>query len=339
MSGDLTRLKRRLGDGLCWPVLPADQGGGNWREFRLAWAPARANASRDGGEEPRPTPRLRNTFGEIELEDWTVLHLGSGIALDRNWPAPMLSEMTHLALAHMDPELRKALGDDLTCTAAQGGNSSPDPASDVDLLMTLVAAGEPQAAPGRMSSHSFCLRTHPRTAVNWLSNPRWVSRQSRADIASLKALPLRGLILIGYADIGAAELEAIRSGDAIFVQRSCVDEHGCAPIALDPLLACVASSQADGWKLTSLKRNAMVDDRNTPLLEELQVTLTFTSGQVCMRLAELSALSAGHVVQLECPASTQVDVCVNGMRVGRGELVDVDGRLAVEITDIVRTHH
>lgn len=68
-------------------------------------------------------------------------------------------------------------------------------------------------------------------------------------------------------------------------------------------------------------------------LSSLQVPLQFSMGTVSLSLAELQGLAPGSVLRLQSPASpAQVEVRAGGRVVGQGELVDVDGRLGVQLT-------
>lgn len=74
----------------------------------------------------------------------------------------------------------------------------------------------------------------------------------------------------------------------------------------------------------------------TPALEPLsalQVPLQFELGAVSLSLAEMQGLAPGSVLRLQSPASPpHVVVRAGGKVVGQGELVDVDGRLGIQLT-------
>lgn len=68
-------------------------------------------------------------------------------------------------------------------------------------------------------------------------------------------------------------------------------------------------------------------------LSALHVPLRFSMGTVSLSLAELQGLAPGSVLRLQSPASpAQVEVRAGGRVVGQGELIDVDGRLGVQLT-------
>jgi len=55
---------------------------------------------------------------------------------------------------------------------------------------------------------------------------------------------------------------------------------------------------------------------------------------VNMPLEEILGLRAGAVVKFARPASEDPDVCVGGVRIGTGELVEVNGSLGVRINEV-----
>ena len=69
-------------------------------------------------------------------------------------------------------------------------------------------------------------------------------------------------------------------------------------------------------------------------LDALPIRLSFDLGERTLSLAELGSIQMGYVFDLALPASRAVTLRANGMRIGEGELVDIDGRIGVAITRI-----
>ncbi|WP_174769730.1 type III secretion system cytoplasmic ring protein SctQ [Paraburkholderia bonniea] len=69
-------------------------------------------------------------------------------------------------------------------------------------------------------------------------------------------------------------------------------------------------------------------------LERVPVTLDFDLGSCNMPLSQLRTLTPGSVIELERPLSEAVSIRANGVLLGIGELVDIDGRLGVSIVRI-----
>lgn len=68
---------------------------------------------------------------------------------------------------------------------------------------------------------------------------------------------------------------------------------------------------------------------------DLPVRLTFDLGEHSLRLQELTTISAGYVFDLGLSPQGSVNLRVNGLRVGEGEIVEIDGRIGVAVTRIV----
>ena len=76
-----------------------------------------------------------------------------------------------------------------------------------------------------------------------------------------------------------------------------------------------------------------------PLLEsiyDVPVKVTAVLGKTRMNVAELMALDAGAVIELDRRVGEPIDLYVNDKLVARGELVMVDGVLGVTMTEVVK---
>lgn len=71
------------------------------------------------------------------------------------------------------------------------------------------------------------------------------------------------------------------------------------------------------------------------LLAGVTVRLSVEVGSTMMTLAELAALDEGSVVALDRQTDEPLDICANGSRIARGEIVAVDGRYGIRITELV----
>ena len=67
---------------------------------------------------------------------------------------------------------------------------------------------------------------------------------------------------------------------------------------------------------------------------DVNVAITVELGRVTLPIGELLKLGDGAVLELERAISDPVDVVAQGVRVARGEVVVVDDRYAVRITEI-----
>ena len=70
-------------------------------------------------------------------------------------------------------------------------------------------------------------------------------------------------------------------------------------------------------------------------LSGIKVELKVVLGRARMKVGELLSLNRGDVVELDRKAVEPVDVLVNDRLVARGEVVLVEGRIGVRLTEIV----
>ena len=76
-------------------------------------------------------------------------------------------------------------------------------------------------------------------------------------------------------------------------------------------------------------------DANLDLILDVQVTLSLEVGRARIPIRNLLQLNQGSVVELERVAGEPLDVYVNGTLVAQGEVVIVNDRYAIRLTDIV----
>ncbi len=74
--------------------------------------------------------------------------------------------------------------------------------------------------------------------------------------------------------------------------------------------------------------------RDMALPDEAHTELTVALGTTQLTLRQITELAVGQVVQLGRPLGGPFELRVAGRVLGRGELVDVDGELAVRIVSL-----
>ena len=80
----------------------------------------------------------------------------------------------------------------------------------------------------------------------------------------------------------------------------------------------------------------MIDDsHNLDLLMNVGLGVTAELGRCSMRVADVLKLGPGSIVELDRGAGAPVDVFINQRLVARGEIVSVDERYGVRLTEIV----
>lgn len=73
---------------------------------------------------------------------------------------------------------------------------------------------------------------------------------------------------------------------------------------------------------------------NLDILLDVPVRLTVELGACQLPMREVLQLNAGSVVQLDKPAGTPVELRANQKLVARGEVVVVEDRLGIRITEL-----
>jgi flagellar motor switch protein FliN/FliY len=76
-------------------------------------------------------------------------------------------------------------------------------------------------------------------------------------------------------------------------------------------------------------------DVNLDLILDVQVTLSLEVGRARIPIRNLLQLNQGSVVELERMAGEPLDVFVNGTLVAQGEVVVVNERFGVRLTEVV----
>lgn len=74
---------------------------------------------------------------------------------------------------------------------------------------------------------------------------------------------------------------------------------------------------------------------NLDVILNIPVQVSLELGKAKMDLRDLLQLGQGSVVELERMVDEPLDVLVNGALVARGEVVVVDNKFAIRLTDIV----
>jgi flagellar motor switch protein FliN/FliY len=101
----------------------------------------------------------------------------------------------------------------------------------------------------------------------------------------------------------------------------------------DPKPSAVARA-----KFGDLSPNAAAgggQEMNLNLILDVAVTLALEVGRAKMSVRELLALAPGAVVELDRLAGEPLDVLVNGVRIARGEVVVVNEKFGIRLTDVV----
>ncbi len=73
---------------------------------------------------------------------------------------------------------------------------------------------------------------------------------------------------------------------------------------------------------------------NLDVVLDVAVEVSVELGSCRLPMREVLQLAPGSVVSLEKPTDAPVDLCVNGKPFARGEVVVVEGRIRIKITEL-----
>jgi flagellar motor switch protein FliN len=74
---------------------------------------------------------------------------------------------------------------------------------------------------------------------------------------------------------------------------------------------------------------------NLNIVLDVPVSLTIELGGCQLPMREILQLNVGSVVQLDKPADAPVELSVNGKLIARGEVVVIEDRFGVKITEVI----
>ncbi len=74
---------------------------------------------------------------------------------------------------------------------------------------------------------------------------------------------------------------------------------------------------------------------NLNLVLDVPVSLTIELGGCQLPMRDVLQLAAGSVVQLDKAADAPVDLSINGKLIARGEVVVIEDRYGVKITEVI----
>jgi type III secretion system YscQ/HrcQ family protein len=178
------------------------------------------------------------------------------------------------------------------------------------------------------------------------------SRTMVQDEAAFQTVTWRVVVNAGSAHLSAHELSELDVGDIVLI----------APQMELVLPASDRNSPDQGWtarqagdhpvriEITgALWRNRIMDQETNqenqpaetpaaesserPLVDELPIRLEVILDQVDLKLTELRSLTAGSILELDRAQAGSVQLAANGTLIGLGELVNIEGRMGVRVTE------
>lgn len=83
--------------------------------------------------------------------------------------------------------------------------------------------------------------------------------------------------------------------------------------------------------------DAKMSSHDLEAVYDVPVTVSAVLGKSAMEVSELLKLAKGNIVELDRKVGEAIDIFVNNRLVARGEVVLVEDRLGVTMTEIIKT--
>ena len=210
------------------------------------------------------------------------------------------------------------------------------PENSLGGLDLLVTEGE-RAGSGRAWPLRLACRPQAEAALlaSWPIAPRGADR-----------LSLPAALRLGVTRLPRQVLASLRPGDAVLLERRTSGPDDAVLVIAESWTALARRGTGDNWHLAEEPRPARRQGRGIwtmdgddvsahPAaladLDTIPVTLTFDVGRLEVPLGELRRMGPGSVLELGRGVGELVEIAAHGRPIGRGELVEVDGAVAVRI--------
>ena len=279
---------------------------------------------------------LSTRFGPAIAYDYAALLLAStGIDLTHPRKPPAHVALARYGFAALAPALQSALGEPtVTETAAPSLDSVATfpvnlllrlPSMRLTMRWVMTAAG----LHALLDSDPW----HPVATPSTLPLPPWLS-----------ALDSAIGVDIGESSVPLAECSRLAHGDVVLIATSAFDVTGRGIVRVGSCalhlrwLATHRCFEVENMTnfLSSPNDTASAPDSATAASTvdqgSIPVRLSFSLGTLRTTVGDVAALRPGSLLELKRGMPPEVTIEANGMAIGSGELVDLDGRLAVEIT-------
>ncbi len=99
--------------------------------------------------------------------------------------------------------------------------------------------------------------------------------------------------------------------------------------------AAAMAEQTTGEVALSEPAGDVVDDERIGLILDIPVQVTVELGRTKLPIRNLLQLAQGSVVELDGLAGEPMDVLVNGCLIAQGEVVVVNDKFGIRLTDII----
>ncbi len=156
--------------------------------------------------------------------------------------------------------------------------------------------------------------------------------------------PLIAELIVEQQFLSAKTIASLREGDIIVLDFK--PDLSLCPLQLylpGYRLNVLHLENENRFRVITIMSDSNNEDISTDSLEELQessinnivVPVKFVLGQIELEIDEIKALKPGYVFNGPEINHQQISITVQGRKIGRGELVNLDGQVGVRITSLL----
>jgi type III secretion protein Q len=167
----------------------------------------------------------------------------------------------------------------------------------------------------------------------------------KRSMSTFDDLPVRLSLDVGWTDLSFATFRQLEKRDLILLDECWIAPESRIFLRAGRQVGLPTEIEESRIVITGELGEIMYDDadddqdddnesENEKTLDGIQMRVSFDLGQRSMTLGELRQLSPGYVFELGRPVRSAVNIRANGKLIGEGELVDVDGQMAVSILNL-----
>jgi flagellar motor switch protein FliN len=220
------------------------------------------------------------------------------------------------------------------------------PAAEMQQVVGIMLGSDDGGEMGEMQ-HAIASETVSQIAINMVDalaselqlSPEGISAAICTDAALLPPPPFEsyeGTILIGAnlaprVSVDFASLTAVES-------QSKASEAVAAASAVTASAAAAAPASAQSVTYTPMQPTPVPvtapGQANLDLVHDVALQVSAVLGKTVMPLREVVSLQSGSVFELDKLAAEPIDLYVNNILIARGEVVVVDDKYAVKISEL-----
>jgi type III secretion protein Q len=170
-----------------------------------------------------------------------------------------------------------------------------------------------------------------------------VARSREHDVRErlrLQPLPITIQFVVGTTTLPLSAFSSIQVRDVIILDECCLQQQETLTVMVAK--NTVFRARLSGTQIVVTEGLANIMDESYDetefatheIVSDLPIKLTFDLGERVLPLGELQLVAPGYVFDLGRDLRQGVIIRANGMRVGEGELIDIEGRTGVAVLSI-----